>query len=396
MRNILDGIRVLELSRVLAGPLCAMQLAEFGAEIIKVEHPDGGDDTRGWGPPFHPRTGNSAYFESVNRGKKSVAADFSRDGGGVCKLAARSDVVVENFLPGALKKYRLDYDSVRRENPNVVYCSITGYGQTGEWSGRRGYDFIIQGESGLMALGGAADGEAYKTGVAVCDILAGLHAAQAILAALFRRAGDQKGAHIDISLFDCAVAALVNVAQASLQTGEPAKRFGNHHPHIVPYGAFFAADGAFNIAAGNDRQFAALCEVLQKPQWAKAEEFCDNPRRVANRDKLVAMLNAELRRKPADEWLAGLRARGVPAGKVLNVAETLALPHAKQRALWREQDGVKLMRAPARFCGEESPAPSPPPTLGAHTDSVLRDIAGLSANAAAELRRRNIIGGETQ
>ena len=391
MKEILHGVRVLELSRVLAGPLCGMHLADFGAEVIKIEHPQGGDETRLWGPPFDSQTGLSAYFQSVNRGKKSVAADFAKDNGAVRKLAAKCDVVIENFPPDSLKKYKLDFESVRAENSAVIYCSITGYGQSGEWKNRRGYDFIMQGESGLMALGGEASGAPCKTGVAICDIFAGLHSAQAIFAALLRREKNGEGAHIDISLFDCAIAALVNVGQATLMTGESAKRFGNDHPHIVPYGSFFAKDEMFNLAAGNDRQFASLCEVLQKPEWAKT--FYGNPNRVQNREKLIAMLNAEFRKKTADEWIAACRKRGVPAGKVLNPAEALQLPHAKSRELLQTSAaGETLMQTPIRFCGEQKPRSSSPPKLGAHTDKTLQTIAGLSPDEIRNLRAQNKIG----
>lgn len=391
MNKCLDGVLVLDLSRVLAGPYCTMQLADMGAEVIKVENPDGGDETRQWGPPFGGDGGASAYFESVNRGKKSAAINFSKPRGAalVRDLAKKADVLVENFLPGALEKYGLGCDSLREANPDLIICSITGYGQDGEWSGRPGYDFIIQGESGLMALGGEPGGPPYKTGVAVCDVLAGLNAAQAILAALLRRARGGGGARIDISLFDCAVCALVNVAQAALQTGKPAARCGNDHPHIVPYGAFRAADGDFNLAAGNDRQFAALADILDQPDWARGE-FATNPGRVRGRERLLDMLNREFARKPKAHWLRACRERSIPAGETLNVIDALALPHVASRGL--ATDGARRLNSPLRFEGEAQHESAPPPRLGADTDAVLHDLLGFSASEMRTLRAEGAAG----
>ena len=373
-----------------------MQLADFGAEVIKVEHPARGDETRHWGPPFNAQSGNSAYFESVNRGKQSVALDFSHPRGANAAqlLAQKSDVIVENFLPGVLQKYKLDYASVRQDNPNVVYCSITGYGQSGAWSKRAGYDFIIQGESGLTALGGEADGRMMKTGVAVCDVLAGLNAAQAVLAALFRRRQTGQGAHIDISLLDCAASALVNVAQAALQTGQPAARFGNHHPHIVPYGDFFAKDEPFNLAIGNDRQFAALCDILHKKEWPA--KFGTNPQRVGARETLIELLNEEFKTRCAAHWIELCAQNGIPAGRVCNIADTLHSDHARHRQLWRQTPAGKLMTTPLAFRGEEKSAPSLPPALGRHTVQVLQNIAGLSEDQIKELQKLNIIAKENE
>ena len=393
MHDCLSNCRVLDLSRVLAGPLCAMQLADFGATVIKVENPDGGDETRHWGPPFNERSGLSAYFETANRGKKSAAINFSKPEGAkaVRRLAQNADVLVENYRPGGLKKYGLDYDSIHAINPGLVYCSITGYGQTGEWSERPGYDFIIQGESGLMALGGETDGTPAKTGVAVCDVWAGLHASQAILAALLRRANTGKGAHIDISLFDCAVATLVNVAQSALCAGRRAKRYGNHHPQIVPYGDFFASDESFNLAAGNDRQFAAVCAIIGREEWASDKRFCDNPSRVKNREELIPMLNAEFGREKAEHWLRLFHRDNVPAGRTLNVYDALNTPHALSRGLWKEGEAGKMLSAPARFDGGFCASAESSPRLGSHTAWALRELGGMSDDDIESLRRQNII-----
>ena len=389
MHNCLSGVRVLDLSRVLAGPYCTAQLSDFGATVIKIEAAEGGDQTRHWGPPFNARTGVSAYFESVNRNKKTLLCDLKQSATAVREIAKSADVVVENSLPEMLAKYQLDYPSLAAANPALVYCSITGYGQSGDWRGRPGYDFIIQGESGLMALGGEANGEAMKTGVAVCDVLAGLNAAQAIMAALLRRRQSGQGAHIDISLLDCAVAALVNVAQAAKLTGQPAARYGNHHPHIVPYGMFYAADGPINIAVGGDQQFARLCDILQKPQWATDVRFANNPARVQNRNILLPLLDECFAAHPTDYWLQHCHQTGIPAGQVLNIAQTLQLPHIQQRQLWHDTKDASLPNSPVAFCDEPKPQPQYPKTLGdiaamPKGDALWQQAAAAQLNPTGE------------
>ncbi len=389
---MLNGILVLDLSRVLAGPYCTMQLADLGATVLKIEHPNSGDDTRAWGPPFaFDRT--AAYFCAVNRGKQSVAVDLNAAEGQsiVRRLAAAADVIVENFKPDSLAKRRLDYESVRRENPSVIYCSVTGYGQTGEWKNRGGYDFIIQGECGLMAASGEADGSPMKAGVAVCDILAGLNATLGILAALFRREKTNGGAYLDIALLDCAASAMANVAQAALMEKKPPRRFGNHHPHIVPYGVFSASDGEFNLAVGNDSQFASLCKIIGEEKLAKDSRFAKNPSRVKYRDELIPLLNSAFAFRPADDWLDQFNRAGIPSGKVMNVWEMLSNAHAKSRELIADAGGIPTVASPLRFNNSEKASLSPPPILGEHTESALRRHLNFDKDAIADLHRKNII-----
>ena len=353
----LDGIRVLDLSRVLAGPYCTMLLADLGADVIKVERPDVGDETRSWGPPF--AGGESAYFLAVNRGKRSVALDLSRPDGqaAVRRLARRADVVVENFRAGAAERLGAGYEALARENPKLVYCSITGFGDD-----RPGYDFVLQAEGGLMAITGEVDGAPSKVGVAVVDVLAGYAAATAILGALVGGGGTR----VEISLYDVALSALVNVAQGALVTGTEPARHGNAHPSIVPYETFATADGELAVAAANDGLFARLCEVLERSDLL---HFATNPERVEHREELVAELGRVFATATADEWVERLRSVGVPAGKVRGVLEaladarTLTVDHPTLGAL-------PLVRSPL------GASLRPPPLLGEHTREVLDELDG--------------------
>jgi crotonobetainyl-CoA:carnitine CoA-transferase CaiB-like acyl-CoA transferase len=373
----LDGIRVLDLSRVLAGPYCTMALADLGADVIKVERPGSGDETRTWGPPY--AGGEAAYYLSLNRGKRSCAIDLSGPEGraAALRLAERSDVVVENFKVGGADRLGLGYEDVRAVNPSIVYCSITGFGRERKPVGRTGYDFVAQAESGLMHITGPADGEPYKVGVAVVDVLTGLNAAVAVLAALTRRARTGEGERIEVSLLDSALAALVNVGQNALVTGEEVTRHGNAHPNIVPYEPFRAADGWVAVAAPNDALFRRLCEVLGIPDVPDDPRFATNPERVRNREEMERVLGERFATRTAQEWLTALEGVGVPAGKIRGVREAIdAAAEAGEPATVTVDHPtagrLELIRPAFRLASSEVPATSlPPPLLGQHTDEVL-------------------------
>ena len=383
MNAPLDGIRVLDLSRVLAGPWCTQLLADLGAEVIKIERPGAGDDTRHWGPPWHGEGDDrvAAYFLSANRGKKSAAIDFAQPEGAalVRKLAGQSDVVVENFKVGGLKKFGLDADTLRAANPRLVIASITGFGQDGPYADRAGYDFIIQGMGGLMSLTGLPDGTPgggpLRVGVAVIDLFTGMYTATAVLAALFRRERTGEGAHIDAALFDTSLAMLANQVSNALVSGKDPPRQGNTHPNIVPYQPFDAADKPLIIAVGNDRQFARLAELCQHPEWASDERFATNAARVANRAEMVRLVADCIRRNSAAEWFEKLDAAGIPAGPINTISEALADVQAQHRQMVRTMAGMQLMGSPVRLDGERADSDLPPPGLGQHTEEVLAALA---------------------
>jgi len=380
----LDGLRVLDLSRVLAGPYATLVLADLGADVIKIERPGLGDETRGWGPPY--AGGESAYYLSVNRGKRSCAIDLSTDEGRriAFELCARADVVIENFKAGTAERMGLDRASVAKRNPKVVYCSITGFGSRRNPRGRPGYDFIAQAESGIMSITGEAEGEPMKVGVAMVDVLTGLHAASAILAAVYRGEGDR----IEVSLLDSGLAALINVGSNVLVAGGEPARHGNAHPNIVPYQSFRAADGWIAIAAPNDGLYGKLCEVLRAPELATDERFATNNVRVENRDTLIPLIEERLKARTAEEWLSALDAVGVPTGKIRSVPDALraaadAGVPASTRVPHPTAGEVELMNSPIQIESGLRP-PQAPPLLGEHTAEVLAEL-GLDASEISRL-----------
>jgi formyl-CoA transferase len=395
----LAGVKVLDLSRVLAGPWCTQLLADLGAEVVKVERPHSGDDTRHWGPPWHGEGDErvAAYFLSCNRGKKSAAIDFAQPDGAalVRKLAAEADVLVENFRVGGLAKFGLDAASLRAANPRLVYASITGFGQDGPYADRAGYDFMIQAMGGLMSITGRPDGEPgggpMRVGVAVADLFTGMYTAVAVLAALFRREKSGEGAHIDMALLDTQLAVLANQASNFLVSGEDPPRQGNTHPNIVPYQPFEAADRPLVIAVGNDRQFARLAELAAHPEWASDPRFATNSARVANRDEIVGMVAEAIRAQPAAYWFDRLEAAGIPAGPINRISEAIADVQAQHRHMVRTIAGVPMVGSPVRIDGERSDSDLPPPALGEHTDEILKQL-GLGASDLARLRDLDVIG----
>jgi crotonobetainyl-CoA:carnitine CoA-transferase CaiB-like acyl-CoA transferase len=374
----LTGVRVLDFSRVLAGPYCTMLLADLGADVIKIERPGEGDETRTWGPPF--AGGEATYYLSLNRGKRSVALDLAdeRWAPAVERLVASSDAVVENFRAGVAERLGVGYDALRRIRPDIVYCSITGFGSAREPSGRPGYDFIIQAESGLMSITGDREGPPSKVGVALDDVLSGLHAAVGILAALAQRQRTGEGRRLEVSLLDSGLASLVNVAQAALVTGEEARRYGNAHPSIVPYEPFETASGWIAVAAANDGLWRRLCEACERPDLLADERLATNPGRVAHRDELTAALATTFRGRSAEEWLTRLADHGVPAGKVRGVRDAFeaAAAAGDPATVTVEHPTIGellLARGPIRLLGTADRL-DPPPLLGQHTAEVLAEL----------------------
>jgi glutaryl-CoA transferase len=367
----LAGLFVLDLSRVLAGPFCTMLLGDLGARVVKVEHPDG-DVTRGWGPPFEDTSGLSAYYLSVNRNKESIALDFSTPSGkeSVRILARRADVLVENFLPGGLEKLGLPLDSLRRENPRLVTASITGFGREGADATLPGFDLLAQAGAGLMGITGT-EGPT-KVGVAVSDLFAGLYALGGILARLHERERIGRGGHVEIDLYTSTLASLINVAQAALVTQEESKRWGNAHPQITPYQPFRASDGDFIVGVGTERQFARLCEVVGRPEWAEDPSFRTNSARVANRAGLEARLQEVFATRPREEWIAACRAAGIPSGPVRGPLEALTSETARTLGAVVSSAGVKFVASPIRL---DPPAPVRfPPKLDEHGDALRKEF----------------------
>jgi crotonobetainyl-CoA:carnitine CoA-transferase CaiB-like acyl-CoA transferase len=387
MSRPLAGLRVLELARILAGPWAGQVLADLGADVIKVERKGAGDDTRGWGPPFveaasGPHLG-AAYFHSANRGKRSIELDFESDGGRriVRKLAARSDVLIENFKVGGLAKFGLDEKSLRKENPRLIYCSVTGFGQDGPYAARAGYDLMAQGMGGIMDLTGSPDGDPQRVGVPVADIVTGIYTVVGILSALWQREKTGKGAYIDTALVDTQVGLLSNQALNFLISGKVPKRAGNTHPNIVPYQVFPAADGLVIVATGNDRQYQKFCSVLGAPQLGEDPAYRTNTDRLAKRDELIGKLSALTSKMKRDDLLDKLEAVQVPAGPINDLQQVFDNPQIKHRRMKLElpstpAKGGKIpgIRTPIVMDGEPMASPRPSPRLGEHTAEILREI----------------------
>lgn len=407
MSGALSHLRVLDLSRVLAGPWCGQNLADLGAEVIKVERPGAGDDTRHWGPPYlrdseGRDTSEAAYFLSANRNKQSLTLDFTQAEGQrlVRELAAKSDILIENFKVGGLAAYGLDYASLKALNPRLIYCSITGFGQDGPYAKRAGYDFMIQGLGGLMSLTGKPDGEdgagPMKVGVALTDILTGLYATVAVLGALAHREKSGEGQHIDMALLDVQVACLANQAMNYLTTGKSPKRLGNAHPNIVPYQDFPTADGDLILTVGNDNQFRKFCEVAGHREWADDSRFSTNSQRVAHRAELIPLIRQVTVFKTTAEWVALLEQASVPCGPVNDLAEVFADPQVLARGLRLDlphplAGSTPQVASPLRLSASPVQYRSAPPLLGEHSEAILRDVLGLDAEQIAALRAAGVI-----
>ncbi len=405
MIGALEGIRVLDLTRILAGPTATQLFGDLGADIIKVERPGSGDDTRGWGPPFLEdsdgrQTRESAYFMCTNRNKRSVAIDITKPEGQqiIRKLVKSCDVFMENFKVGGLAKYGLAYDDLKGEFPGLVYCSITGFGQDGPYAKRAGYDFMIQAMSGLMGVTGETDGMPMKVGVATADVMTGMYASTAILAALRHKDRTGQGQFIDLALLDSQMAALINVAAGHLVSEEEPKRYGNAHPNIVPYRAYQTADSYIILAVGNDTQFRAWATLAGSGELADDARFCDNESRVRNREALEPLVEKAMLSRTRDDWISELARLGVPCGPVNSVSEAFSDPQARHRGTSVEfqhpanpdqplrlvGNPIKMSQTPVRYA-------APPPMLGQHTDEVLADVAELSDSEIVALRDGDIV-----
>jgi succinate--hydroxymethylglutarate CoA-transferase len=392
----LAGTRVVDLTRILAGPLCTMMLGDMGAEVIKVEPPDKGDDTRGWGPPFV--AGEAAYFLGVNRNKRSLTLNMAVPAGQkiLAGLVEKADVLIDNFRIGTLEKWGFTDAWFAQHAPRLVRCSITGYGSTGPKAALPGYDFILQAESGLMSICGEPDGGPTKYGVAIVDVCTGMLASNSILAALNARHRTGKGQKVELSLYETSLAMLINVASNYLTAGRNAGRFGNGHPSIVPYTTYQAADAMIAIGIGNERQFGRIAEVLGHPEWANDPRFTSNRARVENRDVIDGFINEALSHDDADVWLDKLKAVGVPSGRINSVADALDDPHTAARDMIETVEhptigALKMLGIPFKFSDTACSVRRAPPTLGQHSDEILAGELGLDAKAIAELRQAKVI-----
>jgi len=392
----LAGTRVVDLTRILAGPLCTMMLGDMGAEVIKVEPPDKGDDTRGWGPPFV--AGEAAYFLGVNRNKRSLTLNMAVPAGQkiLAGLVEKADVLIDNFRIGTLEKWGFTDAWFEQHAPRLIRCSITGYGSTGPKAALPGYDFILQAESGLMSICGEPDGGPTKYGVAIVDVCTGMLASNSILAALNARHRTGKGQKVELSLYETSLAMLINVASNYLTVGRNAGRFGNGHPSIVPYTTYQAADAMVAIGIGNERQFGRIAEVLGHPEWAQDPRFTSNRARVENRDVIDGFINEALSHDDADAWLDKLKAVGVPCGRINSVADALDDPHTAARDMIETVEhstigALKMLGIPFKFSDTACSVRRAPPILGQHNDEILKGELGLDEKAIAELRQAKVI-----
>ncbi|GJN73300.1 CAIB/BAIF family enzyme [Purpureocillium lilacinum] len=403
----LEGYRVLDMTRVLAGPYCTQILGDLGAEVIKIEHPVRGDDTRAWGPPYatyKPESGakgpgEAAYFLGANRNKKSLGLSFQHKEGVeiLHKLVAKCDILVENYLPGTLKKYSMDYETLRKINPALIYASITGYGQTGPYSNRAGYDVMVEAEFGLMHITGSRDGPPVKVGVAVTDLTTGLYTSNSIMAALLGRAKTGRGQHIDVALSDCQTATLANIASSCLISGKrDSGRWGTAHPSIVPYRSFKTKDGDILFGGGNDRLFGILCDGFHKPEWKADAKFKTNADRVANRVELEAEIEAISQTKTTQEWLEVFEGSGMPYAAVNDVQDTLNHSHTLARNMVVEMEHeacgpIKMVNTPVKFSESQPSIRTVPPMLGQHTNEVLGEHLGMAESDIAALKAQGVI-----
>ncbi|MGI9421808.1 MAG: CaiB/BaiF CoA transferase family protein [Hyphomicrobiaceae bacterium] len=405
MAGPLAGIRVVDLTRILAGPSCTQILGDLGADVIKIEMPGSGDDTRRWGPPFWvdekgEATAESAYFSCANRNKRSMTVNISSPDGQelLRKLIAKADVLVENFKYGGLAKYGLAYDDLKHDNPGLVYCSITGFGHTGPYAKRPGYDVLMQGMGGMMSVTGAADGEPQKCGVPISDLMAGMYAAVSINAALRHREVSGKGQAIDIGMLDTTVAMMANQALNYLATEEVPPRLGNEHPNIAPYQVFPTADGNIIVACGSENQFQRLCQIMERPDIPEDPRFTINKHRLAHRTELVDVLNPIFMAKPSSYWLVELEQNGISCGPINDLAQTFSDPHVQARGMRLEVEHpatgarpIALVASPIRMSETQVDYRYAPPLLGQHTDEVLRDVLELVPEEVAALRDKGTV-----
>jgi crotonobetainyl-CoA:carnitine CoA-transferase CaiB-like acyl-CoA transferase len=404
MAGALDGIRILDLSRILAGPVCTQMLGDLGADVIKIEKPGAGDDTRGWGPPYltdgegHATT-ESAYYLCANRNKRSAAIDIASPEGQdlIHRLLQKSDILIENFRTGGLEKYGLDFAAVHKRHPRIIYASITGFGQTGPLAAEPGYDLMAQAMAGLMAVTGEPDGQPMKAGVALSDVMTGLYAAVGILAALHKRQETARGQLVDVSLMDCTLAGLVNLAQYYLTSGKPASRTGNAHASIVPYQAFAAADGWLVVAVGNDSQFARFAALVGHAEWAKDPRFAANAARVVNRDIIIPLIADEMKKQPVARWLAALKKIDVPSGPVNRIDQVFAMEQIRARGMDIAMDHplsakpIRLVGSPLKLSETAVAYRHAPPVCGQHTNEILQELLTVSERELEDLRARRVI-----
>ena len=396
----LAGVRVLDLSRILAGPVCTMLLGDLGADVIKVERPGAGDDTRTWGPPF--AGGESAYYLCCNRNKRSIEIDLANTAGAalVRELARVSDVLVENFKPGLLKRFGLDYETLREINPRLVYCSVSAYGQDGPYRDRPGYDMVLSAVGGLMWITGERDGRPCKVGVAITDVVTGVYAAGAILASLYWRERSGRGQHIDCSLLDVQVSALANIASNYLVAGKEAQRWGTAHESIVPYQVFDAKDRPIAIAVANQKLWVSFCKLVGREEWIADPRFASNPKRVENREVLLPLVAELIAQKTCDEWVELLVRSEIPAGPVNDMQRLFSDPQVLHRGMVADIlhptiGALRLAGVPIKYSDTPATIRRPPPLLGEHTDELLQEVLGHGPEAIADLRERGAIGSET-